>query len=126
MSAADQALASILTDFKLEQEQKEYASRVNFIGEVPNVANTNSQKINLSLVGAVPAAANALVAGWIFEERGILKERGGRKQVVEVDVGRGHNYIDPDVGMTPSLNGQVCIVFFFLTCSVWFVSRVGF
>lgn len=31
---------------------------------------------------------------------------GEAPQTVEVDLRRGHNYIDPDIGMTPSLNGQ--------------------
>ncbi|TID15664.1 hypothetical protein E6O75_ATG07992 [Venturia nashicola] len=102
MSPADKTLTAILADFGLdkEQERRKFGSKVNFVGQIPSVEKTGSEKINLSLVGAVPAAANALAASWIFEGR------GGGEQVVDVDVGRGHNYIDPDVGMTPSLNGQ--------------------
>ncbi|TLD22629.1 uncharacterized protein E2P81_ATG07822 [Venturia nashicola] len=98
MSPADKTLTAILADFGLdkEQERRKFGSKVNFVGQIPSVEKTGSEKINLSLVGAVPAAANALAASWIFEGR------GGGEQVVDVDVGRGHNYIDPDVDLEAS------------------------
>lgn len=36
----------------------------------------------------------------------IFEAGGGDQQTIEIDLRRGHNYIDPDIGMTPSLNGQ--------------------
>jgi hypothetical protein len=94
------ALDTILADFGLEQ--KADGSAVKFVGEIPAVERTKSQKIDLSLIGTIPALANAVAATQIFEAR------GGEKQTIEVDLRRGHNYIDPDIGMTPSINGQVC------------------
>jgi hypothetical protein len=94
-----QKLDTILTDFGLSR--KEDGSNVDFVGEIPAASTTSSQKIDLSLIGTIPALANAIAATQIFEAR------GGEKQSIEVDLRRGHNYIDPDIGMTPSINGQV-------------------
>lgn len=96
------ALDTILADFGLEQ--KPDGSSVRFVGELPAVDKTNSQSINLSLIGSIPALANAVAATQIFEAR------GGKTQAIEVDLRRGHNYIDPDIGMTPSINGQVSLM----------------
>ena len=46
------------------------------------------------------AVANAVAATQIYEAR------GGKPQDIEVDLSRGHNYLDADTGMTPTLNGQ--------------------
>jgi hypothetical protein len=72
-----------------------------FLGGIPALPSTKSEKINLSLIGAIPALANAVAATQVYEVR------GGKKQTIEIDLRRGHNYIDPDIGMTPSINGQV-------------------
>jgi hypothetical protein len=92
-------LDTILTDFGLSR--KEHGTSINFVGEIPAVSATSSQKIDLSLIGTIPALANAVAATQIYEAR------GGASQTIEVDLRRGHNYIDPDIGMTPSINGQV-------------------
>jgi hypothetical protein len=92
-------LDTILTDFGLLR--KEHGSGISFKGEIPAASATSSQKIDLSLIGTIPALANAVAATQIYEAR------GGVTQTIEVDLQRGHNYIDPDIGMTPSINGQV-------------------
>lgn len=94
-----QTLHNILHDFGLSR--KSDGSQIRFIGAIPPHSSTHSEKINLSLIGAVPALANAVAATQIYEAR------GGERQTIEIDLRRGHNYIDPDIGMTPSLNGQV-------------------
>jgi hypothetical protein len=94
-----QALDTILHDFGVPR--KPNGSTISFVGEIPPAAETKSQKINLSLIGTIPSLANAVLATQIYEAR------GGRPQNIEVDLRRGHNYIDPDIGMTPSINGQV-------------------
>ena len=71
------------------------------MGGIPALSSTNSENICLSLIGAIPALANAVAATQINEAR------GGKSQTIEIDLRRGHNYIDPDIGMTPSINGQV-------------------
>jgi hypothetical protein len=96
---AYQALDEILSDFGLARNKDD--SEVKFTGEIPVLSQTKSEKINLTLVGAVPSTANALAAARIYQAR------GGKRQTIEVDLRRGHNYIDPDIGMTPSINGQV-------------------
>jgi hypothetical protein len=96
---ATQALDEILSDFGLSRRPG--GSSVSFIGEIPALKETKSQKINLSLIGSIPAGANALAATQIYEAR------GGQPQNIELDLRRGHNYIDPDIGMTPTINGQV-------------------
>jgi hypothetical protein len=93
-------LDTILTDFGLSR--KKDGSSIHFVGEIPAASATSSQKIDLSLIGTIPALANAVAATQIYEAR------GGAAQKVTVDLRRGHNYIDPDIGMTPSINGQVC------------------
>jgi hypothetical protein len=93
------ALDTILNNFGLEQ--KSDGSTVKLVGEIPAVEKTKSHKIDLSLIATIPALANAVAATQIFEAR------GGETQSIEVDLRRGHNYIDPDIGMTPSINGQV-------------------
>ena len=88
-------------------------STVVLESEIPAFEQTKSQKINLSLIGSLPATANALAAAQIYEAR------GGEPQQVSVDLSRGHNYVDPDIGMTPSINGQVSSLLYrptFLTC----------
>jgi len=98
---ATEALDEILADFGLSRRPN--GSPVSFIGEIPALKETKSQKINLSLIGSIPAGANALAATQIYEAR------GGQPQNIELDLRRGHNYIDPDIGMTPTINGQVCL-----------------
>jgi hypothetical protein len=101
---ASQALDEILADFGVSRRPD--GSSVTFVGRIPALMETKSQKINLSLVGSIPAGANALVATQIYEAR------GGQPHNIELDLRRGHNYIDPDIGMTPTINGQV------FTCSL--------
>lgn len=91
----------LLYDFGLSQTNCKSVASVQ--GLIPSDNHTNSQKLNLSLVGSLPSLANALAASQIYELR------GGAAQDVSVDLARGHNYLDPDIGMTPSLNGQVCL-----------------
>jgi len=93
----------LLADFGLSRNNAK--STVVLEGEVPAFAETKSHKINLSLIGSFPATANALAAAQIYEAR------GGKPQKVRVDLTRGHNYVDPDIGMTPSINGQVSSTF---------------
>lgn len=38
------------------------------------------------------------------------KERRGEKQRIELDLRRGYCHVDPDLGMTLSLNWQVCLI----------------
>lgn len=97
---ATKVLGNILDDFNIPRPTDENGSRVQFKGTIPPTEQTKSQKICLSLVGGIPALACAVAAAQI------LKARGGEQQTVEIDLRRGHNYIDPDIGMTPSLNGQ--------------------
>ena len=93
------SLDEILAVFGLERRQD--GSRIEFLGDIPDVRQTKSENINLSLIGSIPAAANAIAASQIYEFR------GGKPQSIEVDLSRGHNYLDPDIGMTPTINGQV-------------------
>ncbi|KAF2762065.1 CoA-transferase family III [Pseudovirgaria hyperparasitica] len=93
-------LQDILLDFNIPLPTSEKGPTISFIGGIPPVSETKSEKINLSLIGTIPALANAVTAAQIWEAR------GGKRQCVESDLRRGHNYIDPDIGMTPSLNGQ--------------------
>ena len=92
------ALDDLLADFGLDHSQAD--SKIQFVNNIPPKAATKSQHINLTLVGAIPSAANALVAARIFEQR------GGEPQTITIDLRKSHNYIDPDIGMTPSINGQ--------------------
>jgi len=93
-------LDTVLGDFGLRR--KEHGSHVELIGDVPGVqAGVVDQKLSLSLTGTVPALANAIAATQIYEAR------GGSPQKIQVDLRKGHNYLDPDTGMTPTLNGQV-------------------
>jgi hypothetical protein len=94
-----QLLDEILNDFGLAR--KNGNSSVQLLGAIPGHQQTKSEHINMSLVGAVPSLANAIVATQIFEAR------GGQPQSITVDLQRSHNYIDPDIGMTPTINGQV-------------------
>ncbi|KUL82854.1 hypothetical protein ZTR_09209 [Talaromyces verruculosus] len=98
--AALQVLETILDDFNIPRPTPGRGPKVIFTNTVPPPEETKSQKINLSLIGAIPSLANAVAAAQILEAR------GGPTQEVDVDLRRGHNYIDPDIGMTPSLNGQ--------------------
>lgn len=91
-----EALGGYLSEFGITLPE----GAVSFVGGIPPPEQTHSEKFNLSLIGAVPSVANAAVAAQIFEAR------GGAPQKIEADLRRGHNYIDPDIGMTPSLNGQ--------------------
>jgi len=97
-SIALDLLDEILDDFGLQRRSN--GSNVTFAGEIPALASTKSEKINLSLIGSIPAVANAVAATQIYEAR------GGKPQDIEVDLSRGHNYLDADTGMTPTLNGQ--------------------
>lgn len=90
---------NILHDFGLSQNNGKSVARLH--GPIPAAEQTDSQQLNLSLVGSLPSLANALAASQIYELR------GGAPQDVSVDGARGHNYLDPDVGMTPTINGQV-------------------
>ena len=92
-------LSEILEDFGISRSNG--GSSVSFVGSIPALDSTKSQRINLSLIGSIPALANAVAATQIYEAR------GGETQNVEIDLRRGHNYIDPDIGMTPTVNGQV-------------------
>ncbi|GFF31192.1 caiB/baiF CoA-transferase family protein DDB_G0269880 [Aspergillus udagawae] len=97
---AAQALNDILGDFNIPLPTDGNGPRIKFTGTIPPPEQTKSEKICLSLVGGIPALACAVTAAQIFQAR------GGEQQTVEIDLRRGHNYIDPDIGMTPSLNGQ--------------------
>lgn len=94
-------LDAILEDFGIQRHNN--GSSVEFRGDVPAPRTTMSEQVNLTLVGAIPALANAIVATQIYEARGGLPQR------IEVDLRKAHNYLDPDTGMTPTLNGQVCV-----------------
>jgi hypothetical protein len=100
-AAAHQSLTDLLKEFDIPaQETGDAGPDVRFEGAIPAPSTTHSQKLNLTLVGSIPALANAVTAAKIFEAR------GGQRQTVSVDLRRGHNYIDPGVGMTPTVNGQ--------------------
>ncbi|THV78571.1 hypothetical protein D6D29_07569 [Aureobasidium pullulans] len=92
------ALVDLLADFGLDHSQAD--SRIQFVDNIPPKAATKSQHIKLTLVVAILSAANALVAARIFEQR------GGEPHAITIDIRKSHNYIDPDIGMTPSINGQ--------------------
>lgn len=98
---AYKALDTILAEFGLQRRSD--GSTVKFTGQIPAMGVTMSEKINLPLIGAIPALANAVVATQIYEAR------GGSPQTIDVDLRKSHNYLDPDTGMTPTLNGQVSI-----------------
>lgn len=91
-------LDDILHDFGLSR--KNGKSSIELLGAIPDAQQTNSQHINMSLIGAVPSLANAIVASQIFEAR------GGEAQSIAIDLQRSHNYLDADIGMTPTINGQ--------------------
>lgn len=95
------ALDAILHDFGLERSNGK--SCIELRGSIPALEQTKSRHINMSLVGAVPALANAIAATQIFEAR------GGEPQTIAIDLQRSHNYLDPDIGMTPTINGQVVL-----------------
>ena len=76
-------------------------SQVLLQGSIPAIRLTKSEHINMSLIGAIPSLANAIAATQIYEAR------GGAAQSVSVDLQRAHSYLDPDIGMTPTINGQV-------------------
>ena len=92
-------LDEILEDFGLDRSNG--SSTINLIGSIPAAEQTRSEHINMSLIGAVPSLANAVAATQIFETR------SGHAQTIEVDLQRSHNYLDPNIGMTPTINGQV-------------------
>ena len=92
-------LDEILEDFGLDRNNG--SSTINLVGSIPDVQQTRSEHINMSLVGAVPSLANAVAATQIFEAR------SGDTQSIEVDLQRSDNYLDPNIGMTPTINGQV-------------------
>lgn len=92
-------LDDVLRDFGLTRNNSK--SRVELVGSIPATRETKSEHINMSLTGAVPSLANAIAATQIFEAR------GGQPQSITVDLQRSHNYLDPDIGMTPTINGQV-------------------
>lgn len=92
-------LDEVLEDFGLARSN--VGSQVELQGAIPAAHETSSQHINMTLTGAIPSLANAIVATQIFEAR------GGAAQKISVDLQRSHNYLDPDIGMTPTINGQV-------------------
>ena len=94
-----EVLDTILGDFALHRDS--HGSVVDFTGDRPKPSTVKGDKLDLTLIGAVPALANAVAATQIYEAR------GGRPQKIEVDLRRGHNYIDSDIGTTPTINGQV-------------------
>ncbi|KAK5057504.1 hypothetical protein LTR84_011504 [Exophiala bonariae] len=93
-------LHDVLTDFAIPLPTLSDGPDITYIGAIPPSQETRSEKINLSLIGTIPSLANAVAAAQIF------CARKGNRQNIEVDLRRGHNYIDPDIGMTPTLNGQ--------------------
>ncbi|KAF2665907.1 CoA-transferase family III [Microthyrium microscopicum] len=97
-SIALNVLDEVLEDFGLSR--KANGTTILFTGDIPSQESTKSQIINLSLIGSIPALANAVAATQIYEAR------GGQAQNIDIDLRRGHNYIDPDIGMTPTINGQ--------------------
>lgn len=100
-TTAYKILDAILDDFGLQRNS--HGSSVKFVGEVPGFSAKFNDNINLSLIGAIPSLANAVAATQIYEAR------GGQSQTIEVDLRKAHNYLDPDTGMTPTINGQVSI-----------------
>lgn len=92
-------LDDVLHDFGLARHNGR--SSIDLIGAIPAIQETKSQHVNMSLVGAVPSLANAIAATQIYEAR------GGQPQTIAIDLQRSHNYLDPDIGMTPTINGQV-------------------
>ena len=92
-------LDEILEDFGLDRNNG--SSTINLVGSIPAPQQTRSEHINMSLIGAVPSLANAVAATQIHEAR------SGDSQCIEVDLQRSHNYLDPNIGMTPTINGQV-------------------
>ncbi|KAK5414659.1 hypothetical protein LTR06_004474 [Exophiala xenobiotica] len=97
---AHQTLRDVLEDFGIPETTSTHGPDVVFTGAIPAYSTTQSEKINLTLIGTIPSTANAIAAAHIYEHR------GGCRQKIEVDLRRGHNYIDPDIGMTPTINGQ--------------------
>ncbi|KPI38406.1 Acetyl-CoA:oxalate CoA-transferase [Cyphellophora attinorum] len=98
--AAYQTLEDILQEFDVSKQEGAASSNVRFEGDIPHPNTTHSQNLNLTLVGCIPALANAVAAAEILEAR------GGPRQTITADLRRGHNYIDPGIGMTPTINGQ--------------------
>lgn len=92
-------LDGILQDFGLQRNNGR--SDIKLVGFIPALKETHSEHINMSLIGAIPSLANAIAATQIFEAR------GGLSQTITIDLQRAHNYLDPNIGMTPTLNGQV-------------------
>ncbi|KIW13782.1 hypothetical protein PV08_08973 [Exophiala spinifera] len=95
-----ETLNDILDDFQIPRCTPESGPKIIFKGAIPPAEQTHSQKMNLSLIGAIPSLANAVAAAQIFEAR------KAARQSIEIDLRRSHNYTDPDLGMTPTLNGQ--------------------
>lgn len=94
-------LDDILNDFGITRSEAK--TQVELVGAIPTIQTTKSEHINMTLAGAIPSLANAIVAAQIFEAR------GGPSQKITIDLRRAHNYLDPDIGMTPTINGQVRI-----------------
>lgn len=92
------ALDDILHDFGLTRNNGK--SPIELHGAIPDIKQTDSEHMNMTLIGAIPSLANTVAATQIFEAR------GGDPQKITVELQRAHNYLDPDVGMTPTLNGQ--------------------
>ncbi|KAK4498623.1 hypothetical protein PRZ48_011282 [Zasmidium cellare] len=91
-------LDTILRDFGISRSNGK--SNIEIRGAIPSIEQTKSQHINMSLIGAVPSLADAIIATQIFEAR------GGDPQTIAIELQRSHNYLDPDIGMTPTINGQ--------------------
>lgn len=94
-----EVLDEILDDFGISRSNG--TSCIDLSGAIPQIQQTKSEHINMSLIGAVPSLANAVAATQIFEAR------GGQAQTIGVDLRRSHNYLDPNIGVTPTINGQV-------------------
>ncbi|PVH87116.1 CoA-transferase family III [Cadophora sp. DSE1049] len=91
-------LDKLLADFGASRENGK--STVKFTNPLPPSSTHQSSKINLSLAGSIPSTACVVLASQIHEAR------TGQSQTITTDLSRGGSYIDPDEGMTPSLNGQ--------------------
>ena len=94
-------LDTILQDFGLVRSNGK--SEVKLLRSILAIEEINSRYINISLIGAVPSLTNGIAATQMFEAR------GGEPQTITIDLQRSHNYLDPDIGMTPTVNGQVSV-----------------
>jgi hypothetical protein len=106
VQTSTQTTAYKILDMMLDDcsgQRNSHGSSVKFVGEFPGFRAKFNDKINLSLIGAIPSLANAVAATQRY------KARGGLSQTIEVDLRKVHNHLNPDTGMTPTINGQVSI-----------------